>query len=245
MCRHFNPGLWPSLAGLALFLLLVRLGFWQLDRAEEKQALQTRYQDQISAEPVNLGQTTRQGKQAQQMHWRKCILTGSYDPQVIYLLDNQVLRGVVGYQVFSRVILQDGTSVLVDRGWVAAPGTRNEVPEINTTTEPVILTGVAKPVPASGIRLAADVSEKLGTNQVRVQRIDLEQIGAQNNWSLLPYVVRLDPPATGGLTWNGTEPGFGRERHLGYAFQWFALATTLLVIYIVVNIKKRTGSGDG
>ena len=119
MCRHFNPGLWPSLAGLVLFLLLIRLGFWQLDRAEEKQALQTRYQDQISAEPVNLGQAARHRGQAQQMYWRRCILTGSYDPQALYLLDNQVWRGVVGYQVFSRFVLPDGASVLVDRGWMA------------------------------------------------------------------------------------------------------------------------------
>ena len=243
MCRHFNPGLWPSLAGLVLFLLLIRLGFWQLDRAEEKQALQTRYQDQISAEPVNLGQAARHSGQAQHMYWRRCILTGSYDPQVLYLLDNQVWRGVVGYQVFSRFVLPDGASVLVDRGWVAATGSRSEAPEIHTTTEPVTLTGVAKPAPVSGIRLKSDVAEKLGGNLVRVQRIDLAQIGAHNNWKLLPYVVRLDPPATDGMSWNGTAPGFGRERHLGYAFQWFALATTLLVIYIVVNMKKRTGPG--
>ena len=243
MDRHFNPGLWPSLAGLVLFLLLIRLGFWQLDRAQEKQALETRYQAQINAEPVNLGQAIRHSGQAQQMYWRKCILTGSYDPQTVFLLDNQVWRGDVGYQVFSRFVLPDGTSVLVDRGWVAAPGTRSEAPEIHTATGPVTLTGVAKPAPVSGIRLKPDVAESLGSNLVRVQRIDLAQVGVHYDWELLPYVVRLDPPATDGLSWNGTAPGFGRERHLGYAFQWFALATTLLVIYIVVNMKKRTGPG--
>ena len=107
------------------------------------------------------------------------------------------------------------------------------------------LSGVAKPAPVSGIRLKSDVAEKLGGNLVRVQRIDPAQIGAHNNWTLLPYVVRLDPPAMDGMSWNGTAPGFGRERHLGYAFQWFALAATLLVIYIVVNMKKRTVPGAG
>ena len=244
MRRHFNPGLWPTLATIALFLLLIRLGFWQLQRAEEKLELQQRYQAQLSAEPVNLGQVSQALRaNAEQMHWRRCTLAGTYDPRATYLLDNQVVRGVVGYQVFTRLVLEHGASVLVDRGWIAAPGSRDEAPQIDTPPAPVILTGVAKPVPASGIRLGDDISESLGDGLERVQRIELAQIAAQNGWALLPYVVRLDPAAAGVLTWNGTEPGFRRERHLGYAFQWFALAATLLVIYLVVNLRKRTGSG--
>ena len=241
---HFNPGLWPSLACIALLLLLTRLGFWQLDRAEEKQALHTQYQNRISAEPVNLGQANGRRNRSAEMYWRRCILSGAYDPQTVYLLDNQVLRGKVGYQVFSRFVLQDGASLLVNRGWVAAPGTRTEVPEIITTADPVTLTGVAKPPPATGLVLAESAAEKLADNLVRVQRIDLEQIVADNNWILLPYIVRLDPPATYGLSWSGAEPGFGKERHLGYAFQWIALATALLVIYVVVNTKRRPVDRD-
>lgn len=240
MRRHFNPGLWPTLATAVMFLLLIRLGYWQLQRAEEKQEMEYRYQAQVSAEPVNLGQAVRLRDEQEQMLWRRCILAGSYDPRMSYLLDNQVMRGVVGYQVFSRFILEDGAAVLVDRGWIAAPGLRSEAPEIDTETGVVVLTGVAKPVPVSGIRLAQDVIEPLGDNLARVQRIHLAQIAAQTDRTLLPYTVRLDPAAAGVLTWNGTEPGFRRERHLGYAFQWFALAATLLVIYLVVNTKKRT-----
>lgn len=243
MRLHFNPGLWPTLAALAVFLLFVRLGFWQLDRAGEKQALQADYQNRIGAAPVDLGRVTRQRERAEQMHWRRCTLKGSYDPQTVFLLDNQVYRGSAGYRVFSRVVLEDGASVLVDRGWVATPGTRNEAPLLYTPEEPVALAGVAGPVPVAGIKLAPDVPENMGDNLVRVQHIDLAQIAARYGWSLLPYVVRLDPAGAGVLTWDGTEPGFRRERHLGYAFQWFALATTVLVIFIVLNTRKRSGAG--
>ena len=117
------------------------------------------------------------------------------------------------------------------------PGTK--APQINTVAGRLALAGVAKPVPVTGIELAPDVPENMGGNLVRVQRIDLAQIAAQTGWTLLPYVVRLDPDAAGALVWNGTEPGFNRERHLGYAFQWFALAATVLVIYVVLYIRKR------
>ncbi len=241
---QFNPGLWPSLACVALLLLLTRLGFWQLDRAEEKQVLHTQYLNRSSAEPVNLGQATGRRSRPEEMYWRRCILSGTYDPHKIYLLDNQVYRGKVGYQVFSRFVLEEGASLLVNRGWTAAPETRTDAPRITTTTGPVTLTGVAKPTPATGLVLAKSGAEILADNLVRVQHIDLEQIAADNNWSLLPYIVRLDPPATSGLSWNGSEPGFGKERHLGYAFQWFALAVALLVIYVVVNTIRRRGDRE-
>ena len=243
MRLHFNPLLLPSLAALAVFLLFLRLGFWQLDRAEEKRALQAGYHNHINAAPVDLGQVVPYRNQVDRMHWRRCILDGHYDTHKTFLLDNQVYRGTVGYQVFSRFVLQDGASVMVDRGWTAAPETRSEAPQINAVAGRLTLTGVAKPVPVSGIKLAPEVPESMGDNLDRVQRIDLAQIASQTGWALLPYVVRLDPDAAGALVWNGTEPGFNRERHLGYAFQWFALAATVLVIYVVLYTKKRRRGG--
>lgn len=245
MRRHFNAQrqLLPALAALAAILLFTRLGFWQLERAGEKQVMQSAYRDQIRAAPVDLAQAAALRDRAQAMHWRRCILSGSYDPHRVFLLDNQVYRGAVGYQVFSRFILQDGVSVLVDRGWAAAPETRSEAPQIGAIAGPLTLTGVAGPEPVTGIELAPDVPEDMGGNLFRVQRIDLAQIAEGTGRPLLPYVVRLDPDTPGALVRNGPEPGFNRERHLGYAYQWFALAATVLVIYMVLKLKNRRGTG--
>jgi len=241
---NFTPSLWPSLAALAVFALFIRLGFWQLERADEKLALETTYRNHIEAEPVDLTQGGQLRAQSGWMHWRRCVLDGTFDPETVLLLDNQVYRGTVGYQVFSRFVLEDGAAVLVDRGWVAAPATRSAAPRLSTPAGRLTLPGVAKPVPVAGIKLGQDVPEQLGGNLIRLQRIDLTQIATRNDWKLLPYVVRLDPGATGAFTWNGTKPGFNRERHLGYAFQWFAMAAALLVIYLVVNVK-RAGRQSG
>ena len=235
---HFKPSLFPTLAALAVFLLFLRLGFWQLERADEKLALETAYRNNIKAEPVDLSQATQRREQAEWMHWRRSRVNGVYDPEAVLLLDNQVYRGTVGYQVFARFVLEDGVSVLVDRGWLAAPDSRSTAPGLSTPQGPVMLEGVAKPVPVAGIKLGQNVPEQLAENLARVQRIELAHIAAQNGWELLPYVLRLNPDAAGALTWNGTEPGFNRERHLGYAFQWFAMAAALVVIYLVVNVKR-------
>ena len=239
MRPHVKSQIIPALAALVALVLFTRLGFWQLDRADEKKALQTAYHKQISAAPIDLVQAAGTRDTARDMHWRRCVLNGSYDKGRIFLLDNQVYRATVGYQVFSRFILEDGASVLVDRGWAAAPGSRSQAPQISSVAGPQTLTGVARPVPVAGIKLASETAENMGDNLVRVQRIDLAQIAAQTGWTLLPYVVQIDADAPGALLWNATEPGFNRERHLGYAFQWFALAATVLVIYIVLTIRQR------
>ena len=238
---HFNPGLWPSVAFVILLLLLLRLGFWQLERAQEKQTLNAEYQARISAEPVHLTQLGEQREQASYMYWRHCILSGEYDPQPIYLLDNRIVRGQAGYQVFSRFLLQDGAAVLVNRGWVSAPANRTQIPALPALPGAVTLSGTAGPPPVAGISLGDEPVEQMTDGIIRVQRIDIEQIAAANNWTLLPYVIHLQPSATAGLYRTRVEPGVGHEKHLGYAFQWFAMATVLLIIYLVVNTKRQPG----
>ena len=55
-------------------------------------------------------------------------------------------------------------------------------------------------------------------------------------------VIVLDPdpdsPA-GGFDRQWTRLDAGIAIHHGYAFQWFMLATALVVIWVVVNLRKR------
>ena len=59
------------------------------------------------------------------------------------------------------------------------------------------------------------------------------------NIELLPYVLRMDPESPAGFTRRWKEPGTGEERNLGYAFQWFAMAIAIFVIYLILNFKRE------
>ncbi len=235
---QFKPGLWPTAAFVAVFVCLCRLGVWQLDRADEKSALHREYLSRSSAEPIDLEQVATLGEEAAALYWRRVFMQGRYDPGVIYLLDNQVHRTKPGYYVFTRFLLEDGVAVLVNRGWMAAAKTRAQIPQILTPLESMSLTGTITPPPITGILLAEGSAERLRDDLIRVQEINIDAIADENNWVLLPYVVRLDGPAPRGLLRVWRAPGSGRERHLGYAFQWFAMAMALLVIYVILNTKK-------
>lgn len=238
---QFKPGLWPTIACLVFFPLLVSLGIWQLDRAAQKQSMETTYGLRSSETAIDLNQAESGIRQnAEQMQWRQTMVHGSFDTNNILLLDNQVMRGQAGYFIFIPLMLTDDqTRVLVNYGWVPVGLDRAKAPEMTLPEGEIELQGVAKTAPATGIKLAPVGMEKLTGPYYRVQEINLPVLAEEKGWRLLPYVLRLQAPAPQGILREWTKPGFGREKHLGYAFQWFLLAATLLIIYIVLNVKKR------
>jgi cytochrome oxidase assembly protein ShyY1 len=81
--------------------------------------------------------------------------------------------------------------------------------------------------------------EELGRGLVRVQQLDLAAVARRLEQPLPPYVVRVDAGVPGGLVRDWPEPGFGREKHLGYAFQWFAMAAAVVILYVALNLRRK------
>jgi cytochrome oxidase assembly protein ShyY1 len=228
----------PTLAALVLFAILLALGFWQLDRARQKAALHLAYLERAAAPPVDLAAAGGGRDDAGEMIWRRVRAVGRYEAAPVYLLDNQVHAGRPGYLVYSPFVLDGGTArVLVSRGWVAAAADRGLAPAVETPAGAIAIEGTAKPAPVTPV-LRETPPETLAPGVLRVQRIDLAAIAAANAWTLLPYEMRLEG-AEPGFVRDWPAPGSGRERHLGYAFQWFAMAAALFVIYLAVNLRRR------
>lgn len=237
--RHeFKPGLWPSIATLLVFPLLLSLGFWQLDRAAEKAELQSIYDSRFQSQAIRLN-TAIEPDDADVLHWRPVELSGHYEAST-YLLDNQVRDQQPGYNIYTVLRLTGSDrAVLIDRGWLAGGLDRSLVPAIDVPDGEQELAGRIMPPPATGLLLGEHVIETVGAARYRVQRVDIDELREHGGKPLLPYVVRLAESGPGAYRIDEVMPGAGRERHLGYAFQWFALAATLLVIYLLVNLKKR------
>jgi surfeit locus 1 family protein len=73
-----------------------------------------------------------------------------------------------------------------------------------------------------------------------LQRIRLDLQQTQLGYPLLPVVLLLDPDQPHGFVRDWRPVVFGPERHVGYAFQWFSLATALVIIYLILNIRRVT-----
>jgi cytochrome oxidase assembly protein ShyY1 len=67
---------------------------------------------------------------------------------------------------------------------------------------------------------------------------ELAQLLGESSWTKAADLVLLDPAEPDGYVRNWAAPGFPPMRHFGYAVQWFALALTLFVIYVVTNLRR-------
>lgn len=217
--------------------MLLALGFWQLDRAGDKAALQAESLRRSGLQPVDLNRDLALRDKRSAMLGRRIILMGRYTGNKVFLLDNQVVNGAAGYLVFAPFSVA-GATVLVNRGWVPAGPYRDRIPDIGNPAGELTLDGTAY-LPGAPLLLGEAPAEALSEHISRVQVIDLEELEDGLGRDLLPYAVRLAPgtPTAYRDVWR--DPGTGRERHLGYAFQWFALAGALVIIYLYYGFVRR------
>ncbi len=241
---QFSPGLWPSIATIILFPLLVSLGLWQLDRAAQKRAIQAKFLAHQSAEVVDLNNNSIR-HDTPEIIWRRVKVTGYFLEDIQVLLDNQVMNSQAGYYVFTPLRLVDENNlILVNRGWVPVGYDREKPPVLVRTEGLVSVSGVAKNVPAVGIQLDNVMPEQIAPGVYRLLQLDLEQVSELVGKQVMSYIVRLDPDSLYGYERQWNRPVTGESKHLGYAFQWFAFATILLAIYFLLNLKKQRKEQD-
>ena len=238
--RKFSPRPWPSIATIILVLAFISLGFWQLDRAEQKRTLHQSYILNQSGEPLSLNRYNVSKKNEKNILWRKVFASGKFDENIQILLDNQVHDNQAGYYVFTPFLLKNkNIRYLVNRGWVPAGKDRNEIPPLRLESGPLLITGSIKYPQGTGILLGKNVPEKIQQGIYRVNKIDLFELGKLIDTPLMPFVIRLDPESKGGYVRQWKLPGSGETMHLGYAFQWFVLAALVFIIFVVVNLEKE------
>lgn len=232
---RFRPSLWPSLAVLLLLPLLLALGFWQLDRAEQKRDWLARQEAALQQDAVNLNAIQ---PDYQSVAHHRAQAGGRYDAAHQILLDNQVRDRQQGYLVLTPLRLA-GTeqAILVDRGWMPASLDRSQLPDIALTALDASVQGIIDQGPSAGLKLGPAASDTSWPQ--RLQYLDFELLAQQLPYPLLPYVLRLDPDQPQGYRrdWQPVTE-MAPATHIGYAVQWFGLALALVVIYIVVNTRR-------
>lgn len=222
-------------------VLFVFLGLWQLDRAEQKTAVLQKVLERSRIAPL---ESLDSNTNIDSLIWRKAVLAGSFVPTHTFLLDNQVVKGMTGYFAYSPFVLDSNITVLVNRGWLKAGARRDQIPQFITPQGRLQISGKIKAPPKTGRLLAENTDEIVSAKVYRLQHLDPEKLNKKYGLKLLPYVIRLDSESPAGFERAWTEPASGKEKHLGYAFQWFAMTAALLIIFITVNLNKANEHGE-
>lgn len=248
----------PSFIIVLLFLLfaaaLLFLGTWQMKRAEEKKvilAAAAQSQSSTAVSPDDI----KDVELAATEHIRVAF-TGTYYGEKQFLWDNRVHRGQAGFEVITPVHTDSGV-VLVNRGWVAPGRTRQDLPDISMSNElvdaEITITGLFSR-PSKGFA-SGEPFDSNGQWPRVLQYFDYQSIEEALSTTVLAGVVQPQQKSlsadvtddtensgdrTAGYYIANWEPAaaIGPMRHYGYAFQWYAMAAALTVLYIVYNTRR-------
>lgn len=224
----------PWLAAAITLALFSGLGAWQLQRAGEKSEL-------LAALEAGQGQALDALPAASALRnhaYARLSVRGRFLGERQFLLDNRIHEGRPGFDVLTPLVLADGRTVLVDRGWV--PWTAQREPARPVALEPVSRVRVTGRLwlPEPGIGIGPAIAPG-GDWPRRVTRVEYPALAAALGRDLVPAVVR----ASGEAPWlyrpRDLRPAFGPMRHYGYAFQWFALALTVIAVACILEWRRR------
>jgi surfeit locus 1 family protein len=223
----------PAALIVATVALLISLGLWQLDRADEKRAIE----DQIAianSDNVELVVSTELLKDKEYYH---VLLQGAYVDDKQFIYDNQIVDQVSGYYVLTPFVLNgDSKTILINRGFIAWNGRRDKLADIGVEDELTeVKVQISKPVKRMELK-AVEITAEF---PVLIQAIDLDVMSAIASLDFISVVGLLSPEYENGFV-RQWEPYTGSiERHVGYAIQWFLMAFVLAFIGIRLALKQR------
>lgn len=227
------------LAAVAACLGTARLALWQLDRAAQKSALQSSIDQRRTLPALSTSELARNPSEAAAQVHREALLSGRWMPSATVFLENRQMYGRPGFYVLTPLLLEDGTAVVVQRGWLP-----RDLLDRTRVASPPLPDGEARvrghiaPAPARLYELGANA-----TGPIR-QNLELASYAVDIGRTLRP--LSLLQLAAGGSTDYGLQrdwpqPAAGVEKHYGYAFQWFALSLLMAGLYVWFQlIRPRT-----
>jgi surfeit locus 1 family protein len=210
---------------------LLSLGFWQLDRAEEKRQIES----EIVLAQSNPAQLVTQVDELLGKEHYQVLLKGHYDDDKQFIYDNQIVKGNAGYYVLTPFVLNDTTAILVNRGFVPWYGDRDKLADIKVSNNDVTIK-VQLIKPKQRIELKQQDIEP--SFPVLIQSLDLDKLSQLSGYQIIPMLAQLDVKAENGF-YRQWQPFYGSvDKHLGYALQWFLMALVLSLIAITLLIKN-------
>ncbi|MBF8740411.1 SURF1 family protein [Pseudomonas guariconensis] len=235
--RPFRPGWVPTLVVLALLPGLIALGCWQLRRADEKRALLAIHAERRVEAPLASGQLAQVPDPA----YRRVHLYGRFDGEHSLLLDNRMRDGRAGVELLQPFHDQaSGVWLLVNRGWLPWPDRREPV-RFDTPNQVLALEASVYVAPGAAFQLHPDPVG--GQWPHLLTAIDPAQLWQQLGREGFAHELRLEPgPASYRLDWPVV--AMGPEKHLGYAVQWFALATALVLLFLYFGWHDKKKEND-
>jgi cytochrome oxidase assembly protein ShyY1 len=216
----------PTLLILIVMAVTIRLGFWQRDRAHQKEALQAQITQYESSVPQPVGATPLALKD---IEFHRVRATGTFLPERVVYLDNRPYNDQPGFYVVMPLKLEGGGYVLVNRGWLPRNiADRTAIAPYVTPPGPVVVEGIARADASRAFELGAGGS---AAHQKIRQNLGVASYAAETGLPLQPFVIQQTgfvPAFKDGLVRDWPVPDTDVERNYGYMLQWWGMALAAL-----------------
>jgi surfeit locus 1 family protein len=203
----FRPRGWALALAAAGCTAFMALGNWQSRRADEKRAAAA--------------------------HTEQIVLKGEFVPARTVLLDNRLRHGRPGYEVITPLRLSGSQRhVLVNRGWIAAPPTRERLPEVRTPPGEVRVEGIALERLPHALEPGAP-----GKGPVR-QNLDRAAFAAETGLQFEPRILEQHSALDDGLARDWPRAEMSPDKHQSYALQWYSLAALSVALFVILSFHR-------
>jgi surfeit locus 1 family protein len=227
-----------TIAALIVCWVALSLGFWQLDRMQQKIDL---------AQDIALLANAKAWSLDEVKHHRM-IAKGTYWAEKSIWLENRPhpqgrdpQTGVsTGFYVMTPLVLENSQIILwVNRGWAPRDGlNREKLPEISTPSGVVQIEGLVFEHPARVMSMG--MSGVSAETQKIQQNLDIQKQSHMLGMKNLPFILRESASSVrDGLQRNWPLMQTGVEKHQGYAFQWFSLAVLTIIFWLLTGILRK------
>ncbi|MFM0323686.1 SURF1 family protein [Caballeronia glebae] len=233
---------WPALAILIVVAVTMRLGFWQRDRAHQKEALNaqiTAFENaparEVGVEPMPL----------KSIEFHRVEARGEFMPERVVYLDNRPYNDQPGFYVVMPLKLEGGGYVLVNRGWLPRNmADRTGIASYETPKGVVEVKGIARANASQAFELGNGGSA--AHKEIR-QNLDIRSYAGETGLAFQPFVIQQTNDTGDKLVRDWPAPTLGVDRNYGYMFQWWGMAAAAVAFGLYAArraAKKRDDVGD-
>ncbi|MCP5093926.1 MAG: SURF1 family protein [Chloroflexi bacterium] len=236
--RHW---LGPTVAVLAGMIFLSRLGFWQMDRLDQRRAANEQLVAALDQVPIHLP-IEELPQEIVSLKNRNVVVSGTYDYEHEGLLILQNREGRSGVHLLTPLVLEGGeTAVLVNRGWIPDADANAEARIQYELSGNVVINGYVGLTQTLQRDNVANASPVRGEDEW--YRVDVDAFAAQLPYELYPFYITespLDDEAVELPYQIEQEVDLSEGSHLSYALQWFLFSLMLGITYLIYVNKDVT-----
>jgi len=233
---QFQPSLRISLISGVVFSILMSLGVWQLNRAEQKAQTQQALSESLALSELEIVTPL---KTSTAYRFRHARLQGRFDTKHQYLLDNHIYKGRPGFLVITPFwYANDNAVILVNRGWLPLGKTRQDLPNIIVSDTQQNISGILADLPGKLPSFGIGPPVNSGQWPRIIRDVEIEQISLDLGYTMPPYLLQLGQDNPAAYTQNWQAIASGPEKNQSYAIQWFSMALVILILFIGLNSRR-------